>query len=170
MPLRNNTKKLTLLAVFTSFAIVLSIIESMIPVPIPVPGVKPGFANIVSIIVITIYGPIDAFVILIVRCLLGGIYSGNPISFALSITGGAFSIAVMFGLYKMWGKYLSIWSISVVGAIFHNIGQIVAALLILRDMAIVFYLPILLVSGIITGILTGVAAQNAMKYIKRIRL
>ncbi len=167
MPLQNKTKKIAFLAVFTSFAIVLSIVESMIPVPIPIPGVKLGLANVVSIMIIVLYGPFDAFTILTVRCLLGMIYSGNPISFALSYTGGILSIIIMFILYKSFGKYLSIWSISVTGAIFHNIGQIIAAIIIMKDFAIVSYLPVLLVSGIITGVLTGIASQNLLLRIKK---
>lgn len=158
-----NTKKMVILSVLVSQALVLFIIERMIPVPVPFPGVKLGLANIVSLFTIIIFGWKEALLVVFLRTLLGSFFGGSISAFAYSIAGGVLSTIVMALLYKYFRSIFSIVAISVVGAVFHNIGQILIASIVVSTVNLFFYLPVLLISGVITGIFIGVAVQYTMK-------
>ena len=161
-----GTKRLVLIALLTSLALALQLIERSITIPILVPGVKLGLANVISLLAILLLGLKDAFLIVILRCLLGALFGGNPISFLFSITGGILSTLFMGLLWKKFFKYISIINISLVGAVCHNIGQLLIASIIVKDLRIYVYLPVLLVSGLITGYITGVIASRSYAMLK----
>ena len=161
-----GTKRLVLIALLTSLALALQLIERSITIPILVPGVKLGLANVISLLAILLLGLKDAFLIVILRCLLGALFGGNPISFLFSITGGLLSTLFMSLLWKKFSKYISIINISLVGAVCHNIGQLVIASIIVKDLRIYVYLPVLLLSGLITGYITGVIASRSYAMLK----
>ena len=145
----------TLLALFVSQALILSIVESWIPVPVGIPGVKLGLANIVTVLVILSLGYRAAFTVVIIRCILGSFFGGGLIMFLFSIAGGILSTSIMTLLYKYFSKYFSILGISVAGSIAHNIGQITIACIIMKEIMVATYLPVLLVSGVIMGCFVG---------------
>lgn len=158
-----NTKKLMFLAILLAQSLVLHIIESFIPIPIPAPGVKIGLANIVTMICIVIFGFKEAMIIVAMRSFMGAMFSGAISSFFFSLAGGVFSTIVMYLLYHFYKNYFSLMGISIVGAIFHNIGQLFVASLVVTNFGIFVYLPILMLSAILTGYFVGLSAKYILK-------
>ena len=154
--MRNNTRKLTALALTVSFALILSFIESRIPAFVAIPGVKVGLANIAIIFTLYKFGIKEAIAVSLVRILLVSMLFGSPISMIYSIFGATLSLTLMFVLKKF--TPLSEVAVSVCGGVMHNIGQITAASIMLGTNVVVYYLPFLLVSGTIAGIVVGVAS------------
>jgi heptaprenyl diphosphate synthase len=146
-----------------SQALVLHVIERMIPVPIPVPGVKLGLANVISLFTIIIFGWKESMLVVFLRTILGSFFGGGVSSFLYSFTGGILSTIMMALLYKYFKNVFSIIAISVVGAVFHNVGQILIASLVVSNVNLFYYLPVLLISAVITGIFIGLTVQYTMK-------
>lgn len=151
-------KKLTRDAFLTAIALTIFMVEAQIPALVPIPGVKLGLANIVTVFALFAYGPKDALLILLIRVFLGSVFSGQMTTFFYSLSGGLLCFAVTLLMKKVLSER-QIWVAAVIGAVFHNIGQIIVAILITSTPGIIVYLPILLVSGIITGLFTGLCAQ-----------
>ncbi|KAF1085541.1 Heptaprenyl diphosphate synthase component I [Sporotomaculum syntrophicum] len=164
----SNTKRLVIIALFIALATALNIVERFIPLPIAIPGVKLGLANTVTLLAILMLGWKDVFLIVTLRCLLAVLYGGNPVSFLFSITGGLFSALIMVLTWRYLGKHISIVTISLLGAVAHNIGQLFVAALIIQDFRIYVYLPVLLVSALITGYIVGVVATQTYKILLKI--
>ena len=156
-----STKQLSLMALLTAIALAIHVAEAQIPAPVPIPGVKLGLANIVT--VWAMFGP--ALMILVARILLGSLFSG-VMSLLYSLAGGLLCFCVMLLLRRVLTRG-QIWVASVIGAVFHNIGQILVAIVVTGTPAIVSYLPILLISGIAAGLFTGVAAQYLVNRLEK---
>lgn len=154
-----TTKQLTTMAMLTAIALAIHVAEAQIPAPVPIPGVKLGLANIVTVYAVFTIGPGPALMILVARILLGSLFAGQAMSLLYSLAGGLLCFAVMLLLKKILTRK-QIWVASVIGAIFHNIGQILVAIVVTGTPAIVSYLPVLLLSGIAAGLFTGFAAQT----------
>ena len=137
-------------------------IELQIPSPVPIPGIKLGLANIITLFAVFEIGNVDAFLILLSRILLGGLFSGNPTAILYSLAGGILCFLVTI-LFKKIVTKKQIWVASVFGALAHNIGQMTVALIVTRTAALLGYLPVLMVSAVITGLFTGVAATVISK-------
>lgn len=166
--MKNQTlKRLTRNAMLTAVALSIFIVEAQLPVLVPIPGVKLGLANIITVYSMFMFGPRDTFFIFICRVLLGSIFAGQMMSLFYSLCGGLSCYLLMFFLRKIV-TINQIWVCSVLGAIAHNIGQIIAAIIITGTPAIVSYLPILLISGILSGIFTGFTAQFVVHKMKAI--
>ena len=163
----NKTKKLTLCAMLISAALVLSYMERFIPLQmlIPLPGVKLGLANIVSLIALYLLSAKDACVILALRCVLGSMFSGSITGLIFSITGGALSMLVMILTRRI--PFLSIYGVSILGAAAHNIGQILASMVLMQSLYIGAYLPYLLCIAIATGLATGAASAGVLRTLTR---
>ena len=131
---RNKTKVIAFCGVFTALAMIFSYIESFINVPIGIPGFKLGIANMVIIVLLISIGSIEALIVNIVRIILTSILFGNFTSFMFSISGGLLSIIIMILVKRT--KFFSITGISISGAVSHNIGQIIAAVFIMENVAI----------------------------------
>ena len=155
-----GAKRLTVDALFTAIALTIFVVELAIP-SVGIPGVKLGLANIVTVATVFLIGPWDAGAILLCRILLGGIFTGQAMALWYSLAGGTLCWLTMIALRRVVTKK-QIWVMSVVGAIAHNIGQILVALLVTRTAAILYYLPVLMVSGVLAGLFTGAAAQLAV--------
>lgn len=162
-----NTEKMTMLAMFSVVALTIFSAESMIGPIVPIPGIKLGLANIITLIVMVLYGPKDALFVLIVRILLGSIFAGQMISFFYSLSGGMFCLLVMSLVNCFFHKKFLVLT-SMCGALAHNIGQIFAAFLMTQSVSVAAYLPVLMVSAMITGCFTGLAAQFCLKHLKKI--
>ena len=160
-----KTKKLVTIALLTSIAIVLSILESFIPTGIP--GVKLGLANAITLIVIYLYSEKEASLVLLLRIFLVGlIYSGIlSISFFLSFAGGLLSLIVMILIYRI--KKDSLYFISIMGSIFHAVGQIAIAYIYIKDQSIIYYLPFMLMLSIPCGIITASITSIVLRSLKR---
>ena len=158
-----NVRKLVLIAILTSLAIVLSIAESFIP-SIGIPGVKLGLANIVIILVLYEIGVLEAILINLLRVVVTGLVRGTFLSmgFLMSLTGAVLSLGIMILFYLLIKKF-SIIGVSVIGSIFHVTGQIVIAMIFLGTPFMVYYYPIIGVSAIITGVFVGLVARTIIK-------
>lgn len=162
------------LSLLTSGAMILSIVEGMIPLPFIAPGAKLGLTNIVTLTVIIMFGFKDAILVTVIRCILLMFVAGNPISFIYSITSGVLSIVVMFISSKYLNKYFSLIGISVLGAMTHNASQITVAAVMFGNMNMYMYLPILSLISIFTGCFVGYTSiyvsDNLSKNLSRINV
>lgn len=162
-------KKLTFSAVLLAFALVIFIAEAQLPPLAPIPGIKLGLANIITVSALYMLGRREAFVILMLRIILGGIFTGNAVGFVYSISGGLVSFAVV-AVVSVFVEESGLWAVSVLGAIGHNVGQILAAVVITGTVQILWYLPVLIISAVITGTFTGVAAQITLRRLRKTKL
>ena len=151
-----RTRILTLLGVSVAAAMVISYIEMLIPMPFAVPGIKLGLANTVTLFLLLKLDWKCAGAVSIIRVLLSGLLFGNAVSIAYSFAGALFSIVVM-SLLKKTNAFTAV-GLSISGGTAHNIGQILMAALLLGTKQILWWLPMLTVSGILAGIATGAAA------------
>ncbi len=154
-----NTKRLVTLSVFLSMSIVLSIVESFIP-SISIPGAKLGLANIMTLVILNLYGEKDAFLIVILRIFLVGLLRGTigAPGFFLSLSGGLIAYIMMVIFLKL--KIFSTVSVSVMGSLGHSLGQILMAIIILSTPELAYYFPLLFLIAIPTGIFTGLVAKK----------
>lgn len=163
-----NTKRLTKLALLTTIALIIFTVEAQIPVPIPIPGVKLGLANVVTVYAAFTLYPAETMLILLGRILLGSMFSGSMMSVLYSLGGGLLCIVVTLPLTRVLSSE-QIWIASVVGAVFHNLGQLLVAALVMKTVMVFAYLPYLLISGVIAGGFTGFAAQAVTKHMRKIQ-
>lgn len=161
-----KTKKMVVLSLMISIALIIYVIEAQVPVLFP--GIKLGLANLVSLSALIIFGWKEALIIMFIRTLLGSMFGGSMSAFMFSIAGGLLSNFVMIMLYKYFKNTLSIWSISIMGAIFHNIGQLLVASFVIQDLRIYIYLPVLLVSAVVTGYFIGLCTNFLIKHLNKI--
>ena len=149
--------RLTRLALLTAIALTIFMAEAQLPV-LPIPGVKLGLANIVTVYAMFALGPRDALLVLSSRVFLGAVFSGQMMTLFYSGAGGLLSWSVLALLRRPLGRE-RIWLASPVAALFHNLGQLLAAAGIARSWAVLAYLPYLVLAGCAAGLFTGVAAQ-----------
>ena len=152
--------------VFTALALMFSYIETMIPIQFGVPGIKLGFANIMIVIMLYNSSAKEALLLSSVRIMLSGFLFGNLSSILYSIAGGVLSLGIMTLLKKQGG--FSVIGVSVAGGVSHNIGQLIVAMLVVETYQVGYYLPVLLVAGVITGLGIGVVSQEVLKRIRNI--
>ena len=161
----HKAKQITLCAVLTALALALSYTERFIPlqVLIPLPGVKLGLANIVTLVALYMLKPRNAWMILIARCILSALFGGGITGLLFSLWGGSLALGAMLLAKKT--PWLSVYGVSILGAAAHNIGQILAAMVLMSSVYIAAYLPYLLLVGIFTGLLTGSACAGVVRLI-----
>lgn len=159
-----KSKKVALLGVMISLAMILSYLESLVPMSFAVPGVKMGLPNIAIMFVLYRFSFKDACIVSIIRVILVAMLFGSVLSLAYSVAGAVFGLSVMV-LLKNSGKF-SVTGVSVAGGVFHNVGQIAAAVVILGTKEIAYYLPVLCISGIGAGICIGIVSSILIKEIK----
>lgn len=160
-----KSKNVAFCGVFTALAMIFSYIEAMLPISLGVPGAKPGFANIAILIVLYTVGAKPAFYVDILRIVLTNILFGNMASFIFAMSGGLLSVIVMILLKRI--NRFSIAGVSVAGGVSHNIGQIIAAAVVTNTPGIAYYLPVLLVTGVITGVINGCVAGIIKKCLRK---
>ena len=160
--------RITRLALLTAIALTIFLAEAQIPALTAVPGVKLGLANIVTVYAMFALGSGDALLVLSARVFLGAVFSGQPMTLIYSAAGGLLSWCVLCLL----GRLLTdrqIWLASPVAAIFHNIGQLLAAAAVLRSWSVLAWLPYLVIAGVLAGLFTGIAAQALLRRLERIQ-
>lgn len=160
-----NSKKIALCGLLTALAILMGYVEMLIPMPMIVPGIKLGLANVIVVITMYSLGPKTALFISLVRVVLCGLLFAGFAGLLYSLAGAVCSFAVMALLYKT-GK-MSITGVSIAGGVFHNVGQIVVAALVVENIKMAYYLPFLLVSGVVTGFLIGMVSRFCLPYVNR---
>lgn len=161
------TKKIAFLGVMTTLALVLSYVESLVPVFAGIPGVKLGLANLAAVFVLYRMSLKDALLVSVMRILLAGFMFGNMMSILFSLAGSVLSLLTMYLLKKCGG--FSVIGVSIAGACMHNAGQLCVAAFVVQTSSLVYYFPLLMISGIITGLLIGIAAHLILHYIPDIR-
>lgn len=156
-----KSKKIATYGLLIALAFIFSYIESLIPIPFGVPGMKLGLANLVVISALYGMGWKDAFVLSIVRILLVGFTFRDPSTMLFSLAGGLLSWLLMVIFKK--SKLFSMVGVSIIGGVAHNVGQIAVAIVYVNNSNLVYYLPFLLVSGVITGALIGILGSMIVK-------
>lgn len=160
-----SARRIALDGILTAVALVIHIVEQLVPLPFPAPGIKLGLSNVVTLFAVFAVGPLDAGIILLLRIVLGSVFSGQITALLYSLTGGILCYAVTLLLQKFLSEK-QIWFCGIAGAVVHNIGQIVVAVLLTQTKEIFYYLPVLIVAAIGTGLFTGFTAQFLLKALK----
>lgn len=160
--------RVALYGVMIALAFIFSYLESFIPVNalIPIPGVKLGFANIVVVFALYSMKPRDALIIGVIRVFMSGMLFGNPMTIAYSLCGCILSFLIM---WLMKNTKLSMIGVSMLGGIFHNVGQLLVAVVLTSTVRIAYYLPVLLVSGMVTGLLMGIASKLVVDRVEKVK-
>ena len=154
--------------VFAALALIFSYVESLIPINFGIPGVKLGLANLITLIALYKMSVKETYIISIARVVLSGFIFGNLFAILYSLAGGLLSLTIMTW-FKRSDKF-SIYGISMAGGVFHNVGQLIMAMLVVESVTIAGYLPVLLVSGLITGLVIGVVSEETLKRIGKIKI
>ena len=150
-----KTKKIIIMALLLAIALTIFMIEAQIPPIVPIQGVKLGLANIITLVIMYYIGSKEVVCILLMRITIGSIFSGQIISFSYSLIGGILCLIAMLVFKNIFKGNVYIPLVSVIGAVAHNIGQILVAVFLTNSTKIFYYLPILILSGIITGFFIG---------------
>ncbi len=158
-------KRVARFALLTALAMALSWLESMIPLPTALPGVKLGLANLAVVFALYRLGVGEAVLVSLLRVALVSMTFGNAYSFAYSLAGAALSLAVM-ALMKRSDRF-SLRGVSIAGGVSHNIGQILVAIVALGSGQVAYYLPVLLMTGVLTGLCIGIVGAVL---VERVRL
>ena len=153
--------KVAYFGVFTTLALIFSYVETLIPIQFGIPGVKLGLANLIIVIALYRMKLSEAYLLSIVRVLLAGFIFGNYFSIIYSLAGGLLSLTVMALLRKKGG--FSVIGVSIAGGVFHNIGQLIIASVIVETFSVMDYVPVLLIAGLVTGLLIGIASDGMLK-------
>jgi heptaprenyl diphosphate synthase len=163
-----KTRKLVYFSLFVTLATALSFLEMLLPNPFPLPGIKLGLANIVNLLVLYVYGIKEGLTVSLLRVLFASFLAGTffSVAFFLSLSGAILSTLVMAVLINFFSS-LSIIGVSIAGAVFHNIGQLLMASVLIQTGYIFFYLPVLLLAGLPTGLSTGYIARLLLGYLER---
>lgn len=160
--------KVAVFGVFTSLALILSYVELLIPINFGIPGMKLGLANLLVVILLYKGCPRDALLLSVIRILLSGLIFGNMFSIFYSLGGGLLSLAVMVFLKKT-GQF-TVAGISIGGGASHNVGQLLVAMFVVQTYQGGYYLPVLLIAGVITGAVIGILSAEVLKRTQSIRL
>ena len=161
--MKHNTHRLALMGLLTALGLIIGYIEFLIPIPLGIPGVKPGFANIVIVWALYSLGPWEALMINGMRIFLSGFLFGNFSLILYSLAGAAVSFLCMC-LAKKSGLF-SMTGVSMIGGVMHNMGQLLVAMAVLETVSLVYYGPVLLAAGVITGLLIGIVTGEVKKRI-----
>lgn len=156
--------KTAVLGMLTGFALILSYVEAAIPFMPQIPGVKLGLANLAAVLCLYLYGGREAFLVNLARVLLVSVLFGNLYTAGYSLAGALFSFAAMAVAKR--AHCFSVVGVSVCGGVFHNVGQLFMAVAVTMTIQVVYYLPWLLVSGCITGLLIGILAGEVLAHVR----
>ena len=149
----------------TALALIFSYIEFLVPLPIAIPGIKLGLANIVCLVCLYALGEKHAFLINVTRIALAALLFGSVFSALYALAGGVVSFAVMALLKRT--KRFSVCGVSMAGGVFHNLAQLAVAGLLVESAQVFYYFPVLLLSGMATGIGIGILATLILRSIAK---
>ncbi len=158
-----KVKKVANYGVLVTLALVASYVETLIPISLGVPGAKIGLANLITIVALFLMGWKDAFAISIIRIVLAGFLFGNLFAIFYSLAGALLSLLIMMLLKKL--EFGTV-AVSCAGGVAHNIGQISFAALLVENSRLFYYLPILLIAGVLAGIIIGIIGGELIKRLK----
>ena len=153
-------KRVAIGGIFVALALIFGYVESLVPFNFGVPGIKLGLANIVVVTGLYYMKLPDVWIISVIRIFISGLLFGNIMSLLYSFAGGVVSLLIMI-LLKHFHLF-SIVGVSIVGGVFHNAAQIITAMIVTSVPAIIYYLPILILTGILTGALMGIISGRVL--------
>ena len=156
--------KVAYFGVFTALALIFSYVETLIPINFGIPGAKLGLANLVIVTVLYKARWQDAFLLSVIRIVLAGFIFGNLFAILYSLAGGLLSLAAMT-MIKQRGSF-SVIGGSMAGGVTHNIGQLIVAMLVVETYQVGYYLPVLMISGLVTGALIGLVCKEVIRRLK----
>lgn len=159
-----RNKKIATSALMIALAMILSFVESQIPSFFPIPGIKLGLANIAVIFALYRLSIKDAIVVSLIRVVVVSTLFGTSLTLSYSLSGAVLSLLIMVLLKK--SDRFSIVGVSVAGGISHNIGQIIMAIILMHNSVISYYLPFLIISGIVTGVVIGLVSAKIVERVK----
>lgn len=160
-----SAKRIAKMSMLVALAIIFSYIEFLIPINLGVPGIKLGLANLVIVIALYTMNAMDVWLISILRILILGFMFGSGMSIIYSIAGAVLSLIVMCIIKRIKG--FSIVGVSIAGGVCHNIGQILVAMLVVETIGILYYMPALLVAGVITGAIIGIISKRVVRVVSK---
>ena len=158
-------RKVAYYGIFAALAILMGYVESAIPMPVPIPGFKLGLSNIVVLLCMYVMGVKEGFYISIVRVIISALLFRGFVGLWYSMAGAVLSYAVMAFLIRF--KSVSAIGISVAGGVAHNIGQIIVAVIILGRGVVIYLVPVLMISGVVTGIIIGIITKYCVYYVDK---
>ena len=159
------SKKVAFYGIFAALAVLMGYVEAIFPMPVPIPGVKLGLANVIVLIAMYFMGNKAALGVNIIRVCISSLLFGGFSGFLFSIAGATLSYIVMISVKKI--KSSSIIGVSILGGVAHNIGQIGVAAVVLHTPGLMYYVPMLLVSGLITGVVIGMVAKICLNHVDK---
>lgn len=159
-----DNKKIAYISLLTTLALICSYIESLIPFNFGIPGVKLGLANIVSVISIYLFESYIGIIVVILRVCLAGFLFGNMYGIIYSLAGGVISILIMIFIKKL--DKLSIFGVSMTGGVVHNLAQLLVAVMVVNQIKLSFYGPVLIISGLVMGWLIGFLCRSIIKRVE----
>lgn len=160
-----SAKRIAKMSMLVALAIIFSYIEFLIPINLGVPGIKLGLANLVIVIALYTMKTVDVWLISILRILILGFMFGSGMSIIYSIAGAVLSLIVMCIIKRMKG--FSIVGVSIAGGVCHNIGQVLVAMMVVETTGILYYMPALLVAGVITGAIIGIISKRVVRVVSK---
>lgn len=155
-------KKLTVLAMLSTIALTIFMLEAQLPALVPIPGIKLGLANIVTVFTVFRFRGRDGALVLLVRIFLGAVFAGNFSTVFYSLAGGTLAIGVTIVLKRCLTER-QLWVAGALGAVAHSIGQMAMAVLLTGTPGLLIYLPVMVLCSIVTGVFTGLCAQILLK-------
>lgn len=156
-----KTTKIAFLGMFITLALIASYVESLVPFYFGAPGIKLGLANLITVVLLYRSGWKDAAIVSVLRIALSGILFGNVFSILYSFCGAFLSLFAMCLLKRLKG--FSVLGISMAGGVLHNLGQLLAAIYLMENGNIMYYFPVLMVAGLLTGTLIGIGSREVLK-------
>lgn len=169
-PDQYQLRRLIIVSILASLAVVLGVIEALIPFTVTIPGAKLGLGNIVVLACLVCLGGRDALLLIFIKTLLTSFILGSFSTFLFSVLGALGSFMIMYVMVKFGSKLFSLMITSVMGGIAHNLGQLLAASIVLGTTKIFYYLPFLLVAGIATGLFVGAASKHLIAALNRLHM
>lgn len=164
--MNGRSKNVAFFALYVALAFVFSYLESLIPLDFGIPGIKLGLANLVVVTALYTAGEKQAFAVSVIRIILSGLTFGGVFSLVYSLAGGTLSFCAMLAAKRC--KALSVTGVSIIGGSLHNLGQLAAAAIVMQTVHIIYYLPVLLLSGAVTGAVIGVVSSLIINRLNKV--
>jgi heptaprenyl diphosphate synthase len=165
---KNRVKMLVNLALLVALALAVSVVEMMIPLPVPIPGAKLGLSNIVILITIYFYDFKSSLAVSVLKSFLLVLITGSVMAFFYSVAGAIFSTIAMNLSLKHAKDKFSLVGVSEIGAFFHNLGQILVAMVFMNNVKMIYYFPILVLIGVFTGFFVGLSSNYIINHMEKL--
>ena len=166
--LTNRKSSAAYLGLLAAFALILSYVETLIPFQVGIPGIKIGLANLAVLLGLYLFGWKEAVLLAVLKAFAGGLLFGNLFMIVYSLAGSIVSVFAMILMKK--SKWFHVPIVSAAGGIMHNVGQLLVAIFVVETYSVVYYLPVLMIAGTITGLVIGVVASIVLPYIQKVIL